>query len=326
MGRVWYNKIKMKSNFWKVLAVALAAATIVCVGAGCANNDSKGKESSTSSSASSDASKDESKDESGEASKSEESKSESADEDKEKDDEDSKADSDEDDDEDSDEENDEDSEEKDDEDEDSDEDTDEDTDEDSDEGDTDNETDEKFVGSWECNVGGEYIGITTKSDGSAEYVDVHGNTAPARWTVEDGYICIRAAGGLQKLSYSDGSLVDVDNYHEYMSVQTLSVFNSTDSDDEDESENESDEDTDIYIGAWEYNVGSKYSGLIIEADGSAIYKDESGNSVPGRWTVENGVLCVRAAGGLQQLVYVNGNLESVDTDAVYSPSSTLTAD
>ena len=61
----------MKSNFWKVLAVAIAAATIVCAGTGCAKNDNKSQESSASSVASSEVSEEESKDDSEQAGKTE---------------------------------------------------------------------------------------------------------------------------------------------------------------------------------------------------------------------------------------------------------------
>ena len=80
------------------------------------------------------------------------------------------------------------------------------------------------------------------------------------------------------------------------------------------------------MGAWEWNIGGNYSGIIINSDGTAVYKDVNGNSAPARWTVEDVILCIRAAGGLQQLKYSDGNLEEVDTGNIYSPSSTLTED
>ena len=201
----------MKSNFWKVLAVAIAASTIVCAGTGCAKNDNKSQESSASSVASSEVSEEESKDDSEQAGKTEESKAEPAEE--------SKADSGEENNEESAEEDTGESAEE--SAEESVQESDADTDEASEEEDTDDETNNQFVGAWECNVGSKYNGIIIKSDGTAVYKDVNGNSAPARWTVEDGILCIRAAGGLQQLKYSDGNLEEVDTGNIYSPSSTL---------------------------------------------------------------------------------------------------------
>ena len=66
----------MKSTVKKILAVALMAAMIACVGAGCAKNDTTKAESSTTSAASADASTESKAEESKEESKKEESKAE----------------------------------------------------------------------------------------------------------------------------------------------------------------------------------------------------------------------------------------------------------
>ena len=190
----------------------MAAAMIACVSAGCAKNDNKDQQSSTTSSASSkDASKTESKTESsaasknesteasktesGEASKTESteaSKTESTEESKTESTEESKTES-----------------------------TKESTEESGEEN-VDPSLAAAFVGSWEFNVGSKYVAFTIYEDGSAVYVSPLGEQSPARWTVENNKLCIRAAGGLQTLELSDGKLVDSDNGNEYEKVSTLS--------------------------------------------------------------------------------------------------------
>ena len=61
------------------------------------------------------------------------------------------------------------------------------------------------------------------SDGTAEYKDGSGNSVSGRWTVEEGKLCVRAAGGLEKFDYADDKLVDADNGLTYLHVDTLYV-------------------------------------------------------------------------------------------------------
>ena len=281
----------MKSKMWKIIAVAMAAAMIACVGAGCAKNDSKSDESSKTSAASTaDTSKTESKTESAEESKTEsaeESKAESAEESEAESAEESV----------------------------------EESGESSQEESIDTEAYAALFGSWEFEAGSEYIGLIINSDGSAVYKDASGNSAPARWTVEEGKLCVRAAGGLQQFEYVDDKLVDTDNSHTYFHVETLGVDKQT--------EDSASEDVEAYaafFGSWEYDAGSKYVGIIINSDGTAEYKDGSGNSVSGRWTVEEGKLCVRVAGGLQQFEYVDDKLVDVDDGLIYLHVDTLYID
>ncbi len=191
----------MKSTIWKVLAVTMAAATIACVGAGCAKNDQKGQESSATSAASSkDASKSDSKAASADASKttsaegskaetSTESKAESAEESKAETSTESKA-------EESKTESAEESKEA--------------STEESEESGTETEAGEQFLGSWEYDVGNKYFGLIINDDGSVDMKFADGKTLPASWTVEDGLLCVRAAGGLQTFNLIDGSLEDTD--------------------------------------------------------------------------------------------------------------------
>ena len=287
----------MKSTIWKVLAVTMAAATIACVGAGCAKNDQKGQESSATSAASSkDASKSDSKAASADASKttsaegskaetSTESKAESAEESKAETSTESKA-------EESKTESAEESKEA--------------STEESEESGTETEAGEQFLGSWEYDVGNKYFGLIINDDGSVDMKFADGKTLPASWTVEDGLLCVRAAGGLQKFEYVDGRLKDVDNGQEYLHVETLNIDQTS------RPENEND-DADAYLGIWEYNIGGNYSSLVINSDGTIEMKDTDGNVISARWTVESGTLCVCAAGGLQTFNLIDGSLEDTDT-------------
>ena len=284
----------------------MAAAMIACVSAGCAKNDNKDQQSSTTSSASSkDASKTESKTESsaasknesteasktesGEASKTESteaSKTESTEESKTESTEESKTES-----------------------------TKESTEESGEEN-VDPSLAAAFVGSWEFNVGSKYVAFTIYEDGSAVYVSPLGEQSPARWTVENNKLCIRAAGGLQTLEYAADKLIDVDNGNVYEKVETLSALqNSGETSDYSEYEE--------YFGSWEFNVGSKYVAFTIYEDGSAVYVDAMGEQAPARWTVENGKLCIRAAGGLQTLELSDGKLVDSDNGNEYEKVSTL---
>ena len=297
----------MKSKIWKILAVSMAAALIACVGAGCSKDDSKSEESSAVSAASTaDTSKSESVTESDAESKTEsaeESKSESAEESKTESAEESGSES-------------------------AEESTDESTEESveesteaSQENSTSNEGYASFFGSWEYDVGGTYTAVVINSDGSAVYRDSTGNSAPATWTVENGMLCVRAAGGLQRLDYADGTLVDAESGRVYLKVDTLAIDRQT--------ENSSSGDNDGYasfFGSWEYDVGGTYTAVVINSDGSAVYRDNTGNSAPATWTVENGKLCVRAAGGLQRFDIVNDNIVDSDTGRVYLRVDTLAID
>ena len=305
----------MKSKIWKVIAVAMAAAMIACVGAGCAKNDSKSNEGSKTSVASTaDTSKTDSKTESSEESKTEskeESKTESSEESQAESKEESKTESSEESQTESKEESMTESSEE----------SVEESGETSEDVSTDYEAYSDYFGSWEFNVGSEYVGLIINSDGSAEYKDASGNSVPARWTVEDGKLCVRAAGGLQKFDFADDKLVDTDNSHAYFHVDTLGV--------DKQPEGDTSVDTEAYaafFGSWEYDVGGKYVGIIINSDGTAEYKDGSGNSVSGRWTVEEGKLCVRAAGGLQKFDYADDKLVDADDGLTYLHVDTLYVD
>ena len=187
----------------------MAAAMIACVGAGCAKNDSKSNEGSKTSVASTtDTSKTESKTESAEGSKTEskeESKTESAEESQTESKDESTTES-------TEESNTE-----------STESSVEESGETSEEGSTDYEAYANYFGAWEFNAGSAYVGLILNSDGSAVYKDASGNSVPARWTVEDGKLCVRAAGGLQKFDYADDKLVDADDGLTYLHVDTLYV-------------------------------------------------------------------------------------------------------
>ncbi len=313
----------MKSKIWKVIAVAMAAAMIACVGAGCAKNDSKSNEGSKTSVASTtDTSKTESKTESAEGSKTEskeESKTESAEESKTESKEESKTESaEESQTESKDESTTESTEESNTE---STESSVEESGETSEEGSTDYEAYANYFGAWEFNAGSAYVGLILNSDGSAVYKDASGNSVPARWTVEDGKLCVRAAGGLEKFDYADDKLVDTDNGQPYLHVETLGVDVQTG-----ESSSEDTEAYAAFFGSWEYDVGGKYVGIIINSDGTAEYKDGSGNSVSGRWTVEEGKLCVRAAGGLEKFDYADDKLVDADNGLTYLHVDTLYVD
>ena len=198
----------MKSKMWKLIAVFIAAAMIACVGAGCAGNGNK-QESSASSVASS---KDESKSETSEESKTESAEdskssgeSKSTEESKKESSEDSKAESNE-------------------------ESTTESTKESSetseasaDEGSTDYSGYSAFFGSWEHAVADEYYAFELYEDGTGKYRFESGDDAALRWTVENGKLCLRAAGGLETFDYVDGKLKDTETPREYLKVDTLSI-------------------------------------------------------------------------------------------------------
>ena len=288
----------MKSKIWKILAIAMTAATIACVGAGCAKNDKKDQASSSTSAASSkDASKSDSKTESSEASKaasSEASKTESkteksskAEESKteESKTEESKA-----------------------------EESKTESAEESTEESKESETADSFVGMWEYNIGNMYIGLIVNDDNTAVIKDINGNAVSANWTVEDGILCVSIGDDIQKFEYVDGQLKDPDEGHVLVPVKNLSVDMATIEND----------DTDAYIGTWEYTVGGDYAALVINPDGTAEMKDEDGNTVfSARWTLENGTLYVRAAGGLERFTLVDGHLEDVDNRHFYTKAADL---
>ena len=269
----------MKSKMWKVIAALMAAAMIACVGAACTGNEN-GQDSSTASVASSqDESKNESTPESSEESKTG-STEESADE--------------------------------------STEESTEESDESTDEGSSDYSGYSAFFGSWEYNVGSEYYAFELYDDGTGKYRFTNGDSYDLRWTVEDGKLCLRAAGGLETFEYVDGKLEDTENPREYIKVEKLSIDTSSETSDY--------SGYSAFFGSWEYNVGSEYYAFELYDDGTGKYRFTSGESVDLRWTVEDGKLCLRAAGGLETFEYVDGKLEDTENPREYLKVETLSID
>ena len=285
----------MSSKIWKVIAVLMAAAMIASVGAGCAGNEN-GQESSASSASSS---KDESNSETSEESKtksaedsklSEESKTEVSEE--------SKEDS-----------------------------TEESTEESvgsTDEVSKDYSGYAAFFGSWEHAVADEYYAFELYENGTGKYRYKSGNDIDLRWTVEEGKLCLRALGGLETFEYVDGRLKDTENSREYIKVDTLYVDTKTDADTEAETSDYS--GYSAFFGSWEYNVGGTYYAFEIYDNGTGKYRYESGNDIDFRWTVEEGKLCIRVAGGLETFEYVDGKLRDTENPREYLKVDKLSID
>ena len=81
-----------------------------------------------------------------------------------------------------------------------------------------------------------------------------------------------------------------------------------------------------FFGSWEYEVGNLYYAFVINNDGTAVYRFTDGSSVPARWSVEDGKLCLRAAGGLETFEYVDDKLIDTETGRVYLKTETLSID
>ena len=287
----------MKSKLFMVIAVLMAAATIACVGAGCAGNGN-GQESTASSAASS---KDESKSESPEESKiasaedsksKEESKTESFQDSKPESAEEGKSD------------------------------TSEEclktSDASSDEGSNDYSGYSAFLGSWEHAVADEYYAFELYENGTGKYRFKSGSDIDLRWNVEDGKLCLRAAGGLETFEYVDGKLKDTEYPREYVKVDTLYVDTKTDTSDYSEYTE--------FFGKWEYSIGGTYYAFELYDNGTGKYRFASGSDIDLRWRVEDGLLCLRAAGGLETFEYVDGKLKDTEYPREYFKVDTLSID
>lgn len=289
----------MKSTLWKVLTVSLAAAAIACVSVGCTGGNNAQQSSKTSSSASSEVSEDSSAAESKtdsetEGSTDDESKTEESKSDESKAEE-SKAE----------ESNADESEEE----------SAENSDEEStaDDSDASTETgDINPVGCYEYNVGDKYIGLEFKEDGTLNYRLNNGYNLNGTWSVEDGTILVRVAGGAEEFTLKDGNLYNSEGGL-FSAADSLSVA----------------EDNDSVVkslalsGTWESNSDDNYTSFTLNEDGTGVYMaGEDKTEFLASWEVSDGVLNVHAGGGVENLVIgissdQTGVLTSTDGTRVY---------
>ena len=284
----------MRSKLWKVIAVAMAAAMLACVSAGCAKNESKTQDSSAASVTSTESKADESKADESKAdeSKADESKADESKADESKPDESTPDESTE---ENSTEESAEGSEEE----------STEESAEDSDVN-TADFTAEDIVGNWEFNVGDSYSGLILGEDGSAVARYINGFSLGGTWELNDGVIAVKIAGGVQNFTFTDGKLVD-NNGLEMLRVESLGVEDKTD-----EIVAQA-----AVTGSWVCETENGVVTVKLEEGGTGTYS-VGDTTFTATWEVENGGLNLHVEGGLQRLVVGI----SSDTNIVFVDSET----
>ncbi len=295
----------MRSKLWKVIAVAMAAAMLACVSAGCAKNESKTQDSSAAPVTSTESKADESKADESKAdeskadeSKADESKADESKADESKADE-SKADESKPDESTPDESTEENSTEE------SAEGSEEESAEDSDVN-TADFTAEDIVGNWEFNVGDSYSGLILGEDGSAVARYINGFSLGGTWELNDGVIAVKIAGGVQNFTFADGKLVD-NNGLEMLSVESLGVEDKTD-----EIVAQA-----AVTGSWVCETENGVVTVKLEEGGTGTYS-VGDTTFTATWEVENGGLDLHVEGGLQRLVVGI----SSDTNIVFVDSET----
>ena len=300
----------MRSKLWKVIAVAMAAAMLACVSAGCAKNESKTQDSSAASVTSTESKAEESKADESKAdeSKADESKADESKEDESKADE-SKADESKADESKADESKPDEST--------PDESTEENSTEESAEGSEEESTEdsdvntadftaEDIVGNWEFNVGDSYSGLILGEDGSAVARYINGFSLGGTWELNDGVIAVKIAGGVQNFTFADGKLVD-NNGLEMLRVESLGVEDKTD-----EIVAQA-----AVTGSWVCETENGVVTVKLEEGGTGTYS-VGDTTFTATWEVENGGLDLHVEGGLQRLVVGI----SSDTNIVFVDSET----
>lgn len=283
----------MKSRIWKVLAVAMAAAMIACVGAGCAKNDNKAESSaastaSTASAASKTESKDESKTESKAESK-EESKTESKEESKTESTEESKEESKEESAEESKEES---------------------AEESAEAGDV---TVETVAGSYEFNVGGTYIGMVLNADGTLVYRTVNGVSIPGTWELEGSTVTMHIMGGAENASFEGDKLVN-SNGNTLDRVEELAVADDT----------EGVVTRTATSGTWACSLEDGTLAFTLAEDGTGKFTtvDAEGESAEAEcaWAVSGGSLTVETESGAEALSFgisADGSIVFTNADGTH---------
>ena len=74
---------------------------------------------------------------------------------------------------------------------------------------------------------------------------------------------------------------------------------------------------DNILGAWEYKVGSEYTGMILEEGQLARFLFTDGTTMEGRWNIEDGILKVRLRGGMESFNLGQDKLIATDGSREY---------
>ena len=264
----------MKSTLRKVLAVAMMAAMIACVGAGCAKNDNNTQQSSTTSAASQasteskaeESKKEESKEESKkEVSKKEESKEESKKEEESK--------------------------------------TEESSEEESKTEESQPGAYDAIVGVYSITAGEQVVAMQLNADLTAAMQSGEA-VQQGTWTVEEGKIVITFEGEAQSFQFVDNTLVSEENPE--------MVFVKQSGEQSEQPTENSEEEPGAYdaiVGVYAINDGEQVVAMQLNADLTAAM--QSGEAVQqGTWTVAEGKIVITFDGEAQSFQFVDNTLVS----------------